>query len=73
MTNEKLAELEKLLDKRISAHPSMKRLSVLCDALERVLKRKSITASESDGFDKTAAREDWKNLARENRAHDPHG
>ncbi len=60
----------------ITAHPTMQRLSTLCDQLEKVLKRKSAGASESDGADRGQTdreREVWKEQARKARAHDPHG
>lgn len=72
MNSDKMAALEELLTRKISDHPTMQRLAVLCDAMERVLKRKSAGASESDST-KDRAREDWKALAKKAHADAPHG
>ena len=62
----------------ITAHPTMKRLSTLCDQLEKVLKRKSAGASEPDGAERAQdatdrEREVWKERAEQARSRDPHG
>ena len=52
---------EKQLRDAIAAHPTMQRLGVLADALERVLKRKSVAAlTESDAAEANERRREGK-------------
>jgi hypothetical protein len=68
---------EKLQD-AISSHPTMRRLSTLCDALEKVLKRKSIASlTEPDSTERAQAatdraREAWKQRAKAARGGEVH-